>query len=184
MQGSYRDTRGARETCSERSLHERSGETFIDLMATTQESMLVCRVRTRLCAVPVVHVIETLRPLPVRPLPELPPFVTGVSLIRGQAVPVVDPGLLLAGAEPPRPARFLLLRAGERRVAFAVEAVVGVRSVTPAALAELPPLLRRSEGELVSALLTLDAEVALVLGATRVLGEAAFRAIQASGGAQ
>ncbi len=113
----------------------------------------------------------------MQPLADVPAFMSGVSLIRGEAVPVVDPGILLGSETPPQPTRLVVLRAGPRRVACSLEAVLGVRIVSEATLAELPPLLRQPHSDLVAALLTLDAELALVLRATRVLGEAAFRAL-------
>jgi purine-binding chemotaxis protein CheW len=40
---------------------------------------LVCRVATRICALPVGVVIETLRPLPLEPIAGAPAFVTGLE---------------------------------------------------------------------------------------------------------
>ncbi|HVZ36331.1 MAG TPA: chemotaxis protein CheW, partial [Polyangiaceae bacterium] len=67
--------------------------------------MLVCRVRARLCALPVTQVVETLRPLPAERLAGMPAFVTGVGMIRGEPVPIVDPGLLLGDETRAAPSR-------------------------------------------------------------------------------
>jgi len=78
------------------------------------------------CAVPITHVIETMRPLPVEPISGVPSFVQGISIIRGIPTPVVDLGAIL-GTPGERPERFVTLRVGDRQVALSVNAVVGVR---------------------------------------------------------
>jgi purine-binding chemotaxis protein CheW len=42
---------------------------------------LVVRVCARLCVVPLAHVVETMRPLPVERIAGTPSFVRGVSII-------------------------------------------------------------------------------------------------------
>jgi purine-binding chemotaxis protein CheW len=144
-----------------------------------RESTLLCRVRGHLCAVPLVHVVETMRPLALEPFGEMPTFVLGLSLIRGDAVPVVDPGVLLGFLEPAKATRFVLLRTSHRRVALAVESVVGVRDLSHTTLRELPPLMGPANAQLVAALSTLDAELLLVLDGSRILPDAAWNALSA-----
>jgi purine-binding chemotaxis protein CheW len=140
--------------------------------------MLVCRVQGRLCALPVAHVVETMRPLPVEPLGATAPFVKGLSLIRGAPVPVVDAATLL-GSEASSPAsRFVVIRAGDRRVALAVEAVVGIRDIPAASLQSLPPLLRASGAATVAEVGALDAELLVVLGASRLLPDETWDALR------
>ncbi len=129
---------------------------------------LVCRTRSLLCALPLRQVVETMRPLPVEPLAGAAPFVRGVSLIRGAPVPVVDLGALLLPSEAADPTRFVTLRLGSRRLAVALEAVLGVRAL-PEALSSLPPLLADASAESVSALGRLDQELLVVLEATRLV---------------
>jgi purine-binding chemotaxis protein CheW len=131
---------------------------------------LCCRVHGRLAAIALSHVIETMRPLAIQPMTRSPAFVLGVSMIRGQPVPVVDLGLLLAGRIS-SPSRYVTLRVENRAVALAVEEVVGVMTVTEESLAQMPPLLRDSGAELVSAIGSLDAELLIVLNAARVFPE-------------
>jgi len=113
--------------------------------------------------------VETMRPLPVEPVPDLPPFVLGVALIRGVAVPVIDAARLLGAAGSALPTRYVTLRVGERQVALAVCAVIGVRLVSGAALADIPPLLNDAHAGTVAAIGTLDAELLLVLQASRLV---------------
>lgn len=140
--------------------------------------MLLCRAGERLCALPLAHVLETMRALPIDPLPDMPPFVLGVAIIRGAAVPVVAVGRLLGVAGDAAPARFVTLRLGERVLALALDAVVGVRAVPAAVFNEIAPLLRDADTGLVQAVSTLDAELLLVLQATRLLPESTWEAIE------
>src|SRR3954471_17245919 len=58
---------------------------------------LVFRAGTLLCALPLDEVIETMRPLPTRPLAGTPAFVKGISVLRGVPTPVIDVSRLLTG---------------------------------------------------------------------------------------
>jgi len=66
---------------------------------------LVCRVVELVCALPLEAVIETMRPLPIDALGAMPPFVLGVSVIRGAPVVVVDAGLLVGTRSTPARSR-------------------------------------------------------------------------------
>ncbi|HZJ62882.1 MAG TPA: chemotaxis protein CheW [Kofleriaceae bacterium] len=142
--------------------------------------MLVTRVGGFVCALPIAHVVETLRPLPVEPISSasdgaLAP-VDGVAMIRGAAVPVVDARRLL-GIPGAAVTRFVVVRAAERRVALAVDAVLDVRRIEADALTSLPPLLRGAQRELVSAIGALDNELLIVLDSARVLPDDSWRRI-------
>jgi purine-binding chemotaxis protein CheW len=137
---------------------------------------LICRVRSRSCALPLDHVIETMRPLPVVALSGTPFFVRGVSIIRGVAVPVLDVARLL-GAEEIEPGRFVTVRAAGRVIAIAVDDVIGVRTLPASTLAELPPLLRDAGAETIAALGVLDDGLLLVLRSARLLSDAAWATI-------
>jgi purine-binding chemotaxis protein CheW len=126
-------------------------------------AVLLCRVRDRLCAIPVGEVDETMRPQPVSPLPHAQHFVAGVARIRGAPIPVIDAGLLLGGDADGPAGRFVLLRIGDRRVALAVESVVGVRRMPADPLQPLPPLLSEASRDAVAAIAALDGELLLVL---------------------
>src|SRR4051812_28054387 len=95
-----------------------------------QLSLLVCRVGSRLCGLPLAQVVETMRPLPIEPLAHLPSFVDGLSLIRGRPVPVLDARRLMGvDGEPGVRTRFVTLELAEGSAVLAVDAVLGVRSV-------------------------------------------------------
>jgi purine-binding chemotaxis protein CheW len=138
---------------------------------------LLFRARGHLCALPLAHVVETMRPLPVEPMAGAPPYVRGLAIIRGAPVPVVDVARLLGeeaagtevGARVPPSARFVTLKIGERAIALAVDGVVGVRTLAVDALHELPALLRDAEVDAVSSIGTLDSELLLVLRSARLV---------------
>ena len=131
---------------------------------------LICRLRTCLCALPLDGVVETLRPLPIEPIVGAPGYILGLSIIRGAPLPVLDVSHLLSG-RPSTLARLIVVKAGERRVAMAVDSVIGIRPIAPDQLRDLPPLLRDAGAEVVSAVGTLDAELFMVLRASRIVPE-------------
>jgi len=125
--------------------------------------------------VPLASVRETMRPLPLEPLRDAPPFTLGLAVIRGVSVPVVDLGALLGrvGAAPGF-SRFVTLAVGDRLVALAVERVETITTVDGGELAALPPLFARAAGGVVEAVGLHDAGLLLVLQASRILpGESA-----------
>ncbi len=141
---------------------------------------LLCRVRTRVCALPLEHVLETMRPLPIEPLSGAPRFVRGLAIIRGSPVPVIDAARLL-GAEEAPPARFVTLRVGDRRVALAVDEVLGVGAGAEQSLEALPPLLGEVAADVVEAIGTLDAHLLLVLRGGRLVPDRVWETLDARG---
>lgn len=144
-------------------------------------SFLVCRSNGCLCALPLTSVAETMRPLAIEPLAAMPPFLLGVSVIRGAPVPIVDAGKLLGSTTPTRPQRVVTLKVGERLVGLAVDSVLGVHVIAVASLNEVPPLLHRVGDDTVSAITQLDAELLLVLGSARIVPESVWAAIDSAG---
>lgn len=138
---------------------------------------LIVSVGARRCAVPLEYVIETMRPLAIESVAGTPGFVRGVSVIRGEAVPVVDLACLLANdASDYAPGRFVTLRVGERRVAIAVDGVVGVRDLAPSVIRELPPLLRDVRADLIEAVASSDEVLLFVLRASHIVTDEVWAA--------
>ena len=138
-------------------------------------SFLVCRSNNCLCALPLMSVVETMRPLAIEPLAAMPPFVLGVSVIRGAPVPIVDTAKLLGSTAPSRPQRIVTLKIGERLVGLAVDSVLGVRAIALASLKHVPPLLHQVGDDTVSTITRLDAELLLVLKSSRIVPESVWR---------
>jgi len=126
---------------------------------------LIVGLQSRVCALPLTHIIETMRPLPIESLADVPSFVSGVAIIRGIPTPVVDLGAIL-GTPNQSTERFVTLRVGDRQVALSVKAVLGVRDLdTITTIRELPPLLQRASKDVVETIGTLDEQVLMVLRA-------------------
>lgn len=146
-------------------------------------SFLLCRSRSRLCALPLQHVRETMRALPLDSVPNMPAFMLGVSVIRGQAVPVLDLASLTGAGATACAARYISIDLDRRQVALAVDEVIGVRSLAGAALDQVPPLLGAADAGVLAALTTLDAELLLVLQTGVLVPDALWPLLAAQDGA-
>ena len=133
------------------------------------EKALLVRAGTCICALRLAHIVETMRPLAVAPLPDMPEFVRGLSIIRGEPVPVVDAGTLLGAPSGQPPERYVTVRAGARTVALAVDAVIGVRELESSWLGGLPPLLGNAGAGTIESIGVLDADVLMVLRAGSIV---------------
>jgi purine-binding chemotaxis protein CheW len=137
---------------------ERSAATF----------WLLCRAASRLCAFPVSHVVEAMRPTAIDAVAGVPAPMLGLSVIRGVPTPVLDAGWLF-GSTTERCERFVVIRVCERTVAFAVEKTVGVRFIDTEESRALPPLM--GDAHAMSALKALDHELAFFVETARVVPE-------------
>jgi purine-binding chemotaxis protein CheW len=147
------------------------------LSPTTSALKLVFRSDRHICALALPEVIETLRPLAVKPVASAPAGVRGISIIRGEPVVVVDLATLL-GAQAGEETRWILMRVGERRIALAVDDVLGIREVDPEVWKGLPPLLHGADAGIVKAIGARDAELILALRAGSILPEAAWETLK------
>ena len=139
--------------------------------STAKGLCLVFRVRSRLCALPLDHVVETMRPLPIEPFLTPLRFVRGLATVRGAQVPVVDTERLFSPHESEdktEPGRLITIRSGQHVVALTADGVVGVRRIPDESLQELPPLLKDAEADVISSIATLDKELLLILNSARL----------------
>jgi purine-binding chemotaxis protein CheW len=125
-----------------------------------------------------------MRPSAVQPLSGVTPSVLGMTVIRGTPTPVVDTALLVTGRSQRTPTRFVCIRVPsangkERIVALAVDEVQGVVPMPGEELAALPPLISDAQGEVVSAICRVDAELMVVLRAAQVLPEEVWEQLSA-----
>ncbi|HET9934372.1 MAG TPA: chemotaxis protein CheW [Polyangiaceae bacterium] len=140
--------------------------------------VLVIRCGDSACALPLVGLNEVMRPLALEPSPRAPPFVLGMSMIRGTLVPVVDLALLVTGAPTARIGRYLTVSVGTRAVALAVSEVLGVHELARPSFSSLPPLLGSEKSPLVQAIATLDSQLLRVLREARAVGQELFALIE------
>jgi len=152
----------------------------MDAPVDSADLFLVCRIKSRLCALPIARVKETMRPLPVQPLAPAPGFLRGVAIIRGEPVPVLDiPWIATTGDFPPT--RFVTIDAAGRSVALPVDSVVGVRAIPNSSLMNLPPLMQDVTTGAIAAIGTLDAELLLLLQSARVVPEDVWKLLEPAG---
>lgn len=136
--------------------------------AARSRSSLLVRVGERTCALDLPHVLEIMRRLPVDEVAHAPGFVLGLSLIRGEPTPVVSLASLFAGPGG-SPTRFVLVRAGERRVALAVDEVIGAFELDAATLQALPPLAQNAATGSLEAVGALDEHLLFVLNSASIV---------------
>jgi purine-binding chemotaxis protein CheW len=147
-------------------------------MQERRECSLLCRVGDLLCALPLEHVEEAMRQMPVETIAGVPSFVRGLAVVRGVPIAVVDAGSLLTGVAS-HATRFVTVKTGSRRIALAVDAVVGVVEIPPGSLEALPLLFQDVRPDVISAVATLDADLLLVLQVTRLIPEELWAVLEA-----
>lgn len=143
-----------------------------------QHSYLLVRCRAWLCALPLAEVVETLRTLPLQPVAGAPLFVRGLSLLRGELVPVVDLALLLGGERGAAAGRLVLVRAADRRLALAVDEVLRVAPLPE--MAKVAPLISQALPEQVAALAVLDGAALAVLQSTHLISQEEWASLTSS----
>jgi purine-binding chemotaxis protein CheW len=144
------------------------------------ELCLLVRAGGQLYVLPLEHVEETMRPLAVRAVAGVPPFVRGLAVVRGVPVPVVDAKCVCGKDKRSSDVtRFVALKVADRRIALAVDQVLGVRRIDRILLSDLPPLLSAAGEEVVSAIGTLDTELLMVLRSGKLVPEDVWKAIDA-----
>ena len=119
-----------------------------------------------------------MRPLPVERLNRGTPGLLGVSIIRGEPVPVIDLGASLGLDGEAAPTRFVTVRTSGRIACLSVEAVLDTRRATEEVFHELPPLLN-TPGAAMAALGALDGELLVLLRAARAVPNSVWRDLDA-----
>jgi purine-binding chemotaxis protein CheW len=84
----------------------------MELANTASGHYLIASAASRLCALSLSDVGETLRPPSYQPVAGAPSFVRGLALIRGNTIPLLDLGALL-GQVTESPQRVITLRVGQ-----------------------------------------------------------------------
>ncbi len=139
--------------------------------AEQSNRFLLCRIESRIGALALKDVRETMRPLPIEPLPGMPPFVLvspSYEAFRSgrRCCPAVETCRI--AVEAGHFAAFSTIRLaqiGERTAVLAVDAVLDIRPLAAEILADIPPLIREAGTEQMTLIGTLDAHLLLVLEA-------------------
>jgi purine-binding chemotaxis protein CheW len=141
---------------------------------------LLCRAGATLVALPIEDIVETMRVLPHTRVEGAPPYILGLSIVRGLPAPVVDVGRIINGA-PSRAARLVTVRQAERIVALAVDEVVGITAFAADTFGRLPPLLRDAATDAIVGVGAADAELLVFLGTGRLVPEDVLAELSAEG---
>jgi purine-binding chemotaxis protein CheW len=141
----------------------------------TAARLLIVKAGAHLSGLPLGTVVETMRPLPVRPVAGAPAGLLGVARIRGEIVPIVDLAQIVESVTGSVTRRFVVVRAGERRVALAVESVLSIADESR--FTALPALLGPARNAGVAAIAQLDRDLLLVLEASRLVPQEAWDAV-------
>jgi purine-binding chemotaxis protein CheW len=142
-----------------------------DVSAPEIPLWLECRCAGTLCALPLTHVLEVMRPQQIMPAAGALSFVLGLSIIRGTPIPVISMARLL-GDSGGGEARFVTVQTNGRHAALALETVLGLRSRN-ANITILPPLLGGVASGALSAIAARDADFLLFLNLARLVPLAA-----------
>jgi purine-binding chemotaxis protein CheW len=148
--------------------------------ASDASRWLLCKVGAQLHAVPIAHVIEIMRALPIEPVAGAPAYVRGLCVIRGAPAPVVDVGLLVSH-QATQAGRLVAIRVGHRTVALQVEAVLGIHVFGAETFDQLPPLLHDVATDSIAAIGLRDTELLFALRAARIVPESVFRELDRDG---
>ncbi|HEX2730220.1 MAG TPA: chemotaxis protein CheW [Polyangiaceae bacterium] len=144
-------------------------------MTSSKETLtpvLLVQAATRLCALPLASVVEIMRPLPLRAFAGAPEFVSGMAVVRGASVPVVDLCCLL-GSERAEGQRWIALEYQGASAVLWADRVLGVRALDTSRLTRAPRLLGEANSR-VQLLGNLDGELLVLLDTGRLLPAGAW----------
>jgi purine-binding chemotaxis protein CheW len=139
---------------------------------------LIVQAGRALCALDARSVREVLRPLPLHPVAGAPPFVLGMTRLRGRPTPVLDLACLLGEPATARPTRLVSLRLPERTAALAVTGVEGLRTLPESIVERLPPLLAQAAQADRAAVASLDDRLLWILDAGRLLPDSTWDGLE------
>lgn len=132
------------------------------------ETFLIVEAGAFRCALALLQVREIMRPLPVKSAAGLSPVVLGVSVIRGEALPVVSLARLLRQPDAEE-SRFVVLRTPGRDCALSVGAVHGIAGIDPSEWRQMPKLLSRVDSA--AQILADDEDLMVSLSMARLVDE-------------
>jgi len=122
----------------------------------TERELITFTVGEQFFSVDIMAVREIRGWSPPTPLPQSPPFVTGVINLRGQILPIVDMAarLGLAPAQPTARHVIIVVSIDGRLVGVLVDAVCDIITLAPDALQPAPDLTGEAAASFVTGLIT------------------------------
>jgi purine-binding chemotaxis protein CheW len=152
------------------------------MMPSAVNPALVVRAAKATCAFPLAQVLETMRPLPIQSVANLPQFVLGVALVRGAPAPVVNLAAFFDAAAVADGARFVTVRGSKGAIAILVESVVGVVELKQGNFHELPTLFNQLRPEAIESIGRLDSELVVVLQSARLVPDSVWETVRDGSG--
>ena len=75
--------------------------------------MLICQIKSHWYALEATHVVEVIPRVPLRQVPNTPPYIAGLLNYRGTIVPIIDLSILIENETPSQPylsTRIIMIR--------------------------------------------------------------------------
>lgn len=141
-------------------------------MTTQDKTQIVTfRLGDDLFAADIFSVERVLRYREPTPVPNVPPWIEGVTEYQSRVVPVVN--LRVRFGMPPRPAvnetRMLVLATDGAWIAAVVDAVLDVSTLDPSRLAPPPPMFRGLANEYLRGIVRRDDRLVIFLDVARLM---------------
>jgi len=116
------------------------------------------RVGDQAFCIDITSVLEIRGWTPATPLPEAPPYMTGVVNLRGTVLPIIDLAarLGLPTSEPSARHAIMVARCGGRTVGLLVEAVSEIVQMSDAALQQTPEMGQGDGAGLIAGIFAVD----------------------------
>ncbi len=131
--------------------------------------LLLFAIAQRALALPVEQVVEVVRMVAITPLPDMPPWLAGMIVYRGQAAPVID--LRIRLGVPPTPIRLdtpiIVATVDQRLLALIVDSVQDVIAAPDLAGQAPDPLA--SQAPVIAALAQYQERLIIVLDLATLL---------------
>jgi purine-binding chemotaxis protein CheW len=129
-----------------------------DLSSPAMRELVGFRVGDQAFCIDIRSVLEIRGWTPATPLPEAPPYMTGVVNLRGTVLPIIDLAarLGLPTSEPSDRHAIMVARCGGRTVGLLVEAVSEIVQMDDAALQQTPEMGQGEGAGLIAGIFAVD----------------------------
>lgn len=127
-------------------------------VVSSMRELVGFRVGDQAFCIDITSVLEIRGWTPATPLPEAPPYMTGVVNLRGTVLPIIDLAtrLGLPTSEPSARHAIMVARCGGRTVGLLVEAVSEIVQMSDAALQQTPEMGQGDGAGLIAGIFAVD----------------------------